>query len=233
MARYQLICFYFYLISHTSLSHIASLFVSVTTLVRFSKTLVSQKSLTSLFPFCQCYLYISSRSVMLPPRLDLRLVVGLLVYDIRQVTHFLTWWRSQSNEYMIIWRFGSDSRRVTTTSVWALILFWMTWFSRLWLVDIDQSQAWDPGQTSVARWDRPIRGAGSRSNHFWTSDTWRHSKCHFSQCQIFRIVMPNPPPPSGWIWFQSQIDPVENRGTYIWTVISKTSPRIIRSKTVF
>ena len=44
-----------------------------------------------------------------------------------------------------------------------------------------------------------------------------------------------PPPgsPSGWNRFQPQIDRVQNRGTFLWTVMSKTCPRIIRSKIVF
>ena len=39
--------------------------------------------------------------------------------------------------------------------------------------------------------------------------------------------------PSGWSWFQPQIVAVQNRGTFLWTVISKTCPQIIRSKIVF
>ena len=39
--------------------------------------------------------------------------------------------------------------------------------------------------------------------------------------------------PSGWNRFQPQIDPVQIRGTFFWTVISKPSPRIIRSKISF
>ena len=39
--------------------------------------------------------------------------------------------------------------------------------------------------------------------------------------------------PSGWNRFQPQIDTVLNRGTFLLTVISKTCPRIIRSKKVF
>ena len=41
------------------------------------------------------------------------------------------------------------------------------------------------------------------------------------------------PSPSGWNRFQPQIDPVQNRGTFLWTVISKICPRIIRSKIWF
>ena len=41
------------------------------------------------------------------------------------------------------------------------------------------------------------------------------------------------PGPSGWNRFQPQIDPVQNRGTFLWTVISKTCLWIIRSKIVF
>ena len=39
--------------------------------------------------------------------------------------------------------------------------------------------------------------------------------------------------PSGWNRFQPQIDPVQNRGTFLWTVISKICPWIIRSKISF
>ena len=37
---------------------------------------------------------------------------------------------------------------------------------------------------------------------------------------------------SGWNKFQPQIDPVQDRGTFLWTVISKTCPRMVRSKIV-
>ena len=36
--------------------------------------------------------------------------------------------------------------------------------------------------------------------------------------------------PSGWNRFQPQIDRVQNRGTFLWTVINETSGRIIGSK---
>ena len=38
---------------------------------------------------------------------------------------------------------------------------------------------------------------------------------------------------SCWNMFQPQINPMQNRGTFLWTVISKTWARIIRSKIVF
>ena len=48
-------------------------------------------------------------------------------------------------------------------------------------------------------------------------------------CDIIRIVAS----PSGRNRFQLQIDRVRNCGTFLWTVINKTSDRIIRSKIVF